>query len=203
MTGMNRREVTRIYREGVSIESMPNLSRRVLNRWEQDERYLNKANKPKVLSYKGESSEFNQLVESVTKDMKPATMLFELERIGAVKRGKKTVRLVQSIAQHQGHADRGLDLLARDVDTLIHAVEENLFTPSDPRNLHLRTEFDNIYEEDVPKIKAWMRQQGALFHKRAREYLSRFDKDINRDFEKKGGARVVIGAFSWTETKDE
>ncbi|RIL12652.1 MAG: hypothetical protein DCC75_00075 [Proteobacteria bacterium] len=49
----------------------------------------------------------------------------------------------------------------------------------------------------LPAIRKWLLNQGIQLHKRARIYLSRFDRDLNPSPDK-GGARVVVGAFSWT-----
>ena len=134
----------------------------------------------------------------MNKDVNHATLLFELERLGVLKRVASGAKLIRGVNYVNKTPGKGIELLARDNDTLVQAVEENLFEAQETRNLHLRTEYDNIFREDIPKIREWLFSQGALFHKRAREYLSKFDKDINPRSEKEGGGTVVISAFSWT-----
>lgn len=198
MTGLNRRDVTRILRQGVKIDNQSNLVTRVLGQWEQDLRFASPAHKPKVLSYKGDKSEFKKLVKSISKDINPATMLYELKRMGAVEESKEGIRLVKSVNYFQQSPEKGLGLLSRDMNTFVEAVEENLFQTQETRNLHLRTEYDNIFKSDLPVIRKWLFETGAHFHKQARDFLSQFDKDINPTPDKDGGAKVVLGAFSWT-----
>jgi hypothetical protein len=74
----------------------------------------------------------------------------------------------------------------------------------DPKNLHIHTEYDNVPTKDLPKIRAWLLDQGKAFHRRAREYLSRFDRDVSRTSSESdsGSGRVIVTAFSWTEVSD-
>lgn len=203
MTGLNRRDAGRIYREEGSAYRVDNLSSRVLGLWEQDSRFLTKSRKPRVLRYQGKDSEFKTLVKLVSKELNPATVLFELERTGAVSRTSKGVKLIRAVELYEGKPAKGLDLLARDIDTLATLVEENLFQPSAIRNLHIRTEYDNIIVKELPKIRKWLLKQGKLFHKRTRTYVSQYDIDLNPDITEEAGARVVLGAFSWTKEETE
>ena len=199
LTGMSRREVTRIYRDDEPVTSPPMLVQRVSNRWQQHPNFLTKAKKPRVLTYKGEDSEFAALVRMVSTDVKPGTMLSQLERLGMVEKTKHGLKLKEQVEFFTKDPRKGLELLSKDASTLIQAGEENLFRPRDTRNLHLHTEFDNIYHEDVPAIRQWIFERGQLFHRHVRDYLSNFDKDVSGDQGKAAGAKVIVGAFSWTE----
>ncbi|MCB0344705.1 MAG: hypothetical protein KDD66_06295 [Bdellovibrionales bacterium] len=201
MTGINRRDVTRIYREGSKLaDHEPDLMQRVLNRWEQHPDFRTKGGRPKVLTYKSEDSEFNTLVRMVSKDMNPATMLFQLERLGMVKRTRFGLSLLKSpVISFKKDPKRSLDLLARNTVSLIESHEENLFETHEVRNLNIRTEYDNIVKADIPAIRAWLLEQGQIFHRRVREYLSGFDKDVSPNLDGDGGGKVVVAAFSWTD----
>ena len=48
-TGMHRRDVVRIFREGEVREHSSNLLSNVIGQWQQDRRFLTKTRKPKVL----------------------------------------------------------------------------------------------------------------------------------------------------------
>jgi len=201
MSGLNRREVTRILEgEEDKLDEDPYLPSRVIVAWEQTKRFCTKAGKPRVLSFGGEQSEFTELVRSVSKDVRPAAVLFELERMGVIEHSKQGIRLGSTERFHHKDPETGLDLLRQDTESLVEAVEENLFTKQQVRNLHLRTEFDNIEPAKLPEIKRWLREHGKHFHREVRDYLSKFDLDISPKKEVERGAKVVITAFSHTKT---
>ncbi|MCB0346373.1 MAG: hypothetical protein KDD66_14735 [Bdellovibrionales bacterium] len=202
MTGMTRREVTRIYKEGRIAEEAPSLAGRVLVQWEHDPEFSTKQGKAKVLTCKGSESEFSRLVETVSKDVNAATLLYELERLGAVEQVRGGVKLVQNIQFHTKRPEKGINLLFRDIETLSAAAEENVLDTQEIRNLHLRTEFDNILLKDMPRVRKWLLKQGQDFHKKARDFLSQYDKDLNQDATSAGGGKVVLGAFSFAELPD-
>lgn len=203
MTGLQRKDVKRLATEGRKVEGPSNLVSRVVNRWEQDKRFRTAAGKPRVLAYQGENSEFEKLVKSVITDVGPAAILAELERLKLVERSSMGVRLLSGVSFYQGPPEKGLALLAHNVELLGRSVEENLFQPQSIRNLHLCTEYDNIFEESLPIIRQWLFEQGQLFHKHAREFLSQHDKDVSPNPDKKGNSRVSLVAFSWTEENFE
>ncbi|MCB0345555.1 MAG: hypothetical protein KDD66_10580 [Bdellovibrionales bacterium] len=203
MTGMNRREVSRILQDGKRIKDPDvDLTSRVTSTWEHDEEFLTQTKRPRVLSYKGRNSEFKRLCKKVSKDINPATMLFELLRRDSVEETPNGVKLRQGVSFHHEVPERGLELLTMDTDTLIRSVEENLLETKDQRNLHIRTEYDNIFIDDIPKVRRWIFERGQQFHKDLRDFLSNHDKDINNKPGKEGGGRVVVTAFSWTMPPD-
>ena len=203
MTGLNRREVTRIHREGEPMAAKPNVASRVLANWGFNKEFLTAAGKPRVLTYTGDESEFHKLVATVSKEVSPKNILLELERIGAIEKTKRGVKLVHTIEFVQNRPLDAYGVLARDIELVSQVVEENVFWGRKTRNHHSRTEFDNIYQDDLPKIREWLFEQGAEFHKKVRTYLASYDKDIDANPEKEGGASVAIGSFSWTDNVEE
>jgi len=200
ITGIGRNEVTRI-----SITNEPlktpseSIADRVLVQWEQDKRYLNKAGKPRVLSYEGEGSEFYRLVYTVNKHINPGTILFELLRIGAV---EKTANGLKRLSIAKGFTEdvlRGYQMISRDAEHLMQSIEENIRHADSESNLHLASYFDNIVKSSIPEIRKWLIREGKLFHRRARDYISGFDRDINPDLEGEGGGYVYLNAFSLTK----
>ena len=200
-TGLHRRDVMRIYDKGAIDKPSPSIASRVIGQWEQDSRFQTKAKKPKLL--KLDKNEFNKLVALVSKDVHPGTVLFELERMGAVERTAKGLRLKTSTHVIKGDPSEGIRLLGIDLRDIIAAVYQNLFDNPTPKNLHARTEYDNISMSDLPTIRQWMIKEGAAFHSRIRNYLSQFDLDINPKDSTEGGVRVVLGTFSYTEANDD
>ena len=202
MTGLNRKEVTALYREkrGMTVRTI-GIIPRVMGQWESDKRFCFKPGKPRALTVEGDESEFRELVRSVSTNINPGTVLFEMERIGAVKRKKDQIALVKDVHRIEGDPTRGYELLARDIDSLIIAGEENILKLKPEPNMHFRTEYDNLYLKELPQIEQWLRDEGRAFHKRTREYLSQFDKDINPGNGGAAGGKVTVTAFSTSFTR--
>jgi len=203
MTGLPRRETRRISLDRKVQEIPTNIVSRVVGQWEQNNRFTTKAKKPRALTFGSEGGEFEQLVQTVSKDIGPAGVLCELERLGLVERVRNRVNLIKAFAIFQGAGEKGVALLSRDTGRFVFAVEENLFQPQDPKNLHLATNYDNVLQSELENIRLWLLREGEQFHKRARDYIARYDKDINPSLRKEGGGKVAVVAFSWTTTDSD
>ena len=203
MTGIHKRDVMRIYRDNNAREEPTGLITQVIGQWSRDPRYTTQACKPRILSYKGDDSEFHQLVKEISNDLKPATILFELERVSAVAKTPRGVALKAVGYVPKGDLERGVSILANDSADLINAVEENLLADIETPNLHARTVYDNIRADKVEEIRKWLLEEGTKFHQRAGKYLSQYDLDIVPKKNTKGGAQVVISAFSHTHCNND
>lgn len=204
MTGLHRRDVMRIYRGGEAKDSSVNLISKVIGQWENDRRFQNKSGKPRRLKYVGDDSEFSRLVRTVSHDVHPGTVLFELERGNLVKKDETTLSLLRAFEVTKGDMDKTFKVLTQDVTDLVCAVQENIKPDCDVPNLHARTEYDNVVKSALPKIREWFLKEGAAFHKKARDFLSQFDRDMNPSLtEEKAGSRVSVGTFSRIEINDE
>ena len=191
-----RREAPgRIPRSGVNLIS------RVMGQWLSHPDYTTKSGAARALSFEGAESEFAGLVRTVSADMNPYTVLFALEQSGAVERDGKRISLVHSVYEAKGDALESLEMLAQDADYLQRAVEENIFAKPSIPNLHISTVFDNICQENMPKIREWLLDKGTSFHEEARAYLAKYDKDANpRLYDKQGGGKVAVCAFALVES---
>ncbi len=194
-TGLHRRDVMRIYREGNTQEESASIPSRVIGQWEQDSRFLTKAGKPRMLSLDGDDSEFRQLVKLISSDVNSGTILFELERTGAVERVGDKLKLCRRALIISENPEDSFRLLSEDAEDLVASVEQNVFSSEDVKNLHARTEYDNIAVDDLPAIRKWLLDEGSKFHARARKYLAQFDLDIAPREGAAGGGRVVVGTF--------
>jgi len=193
VTGVHRKDATRISRSGGAFEPPDNLLSRIMVQWQHDKRFTTKEGKPGVLSAEGRESEFAQLVESVNGgNLSAYAVLYEMERIGAVQRDGNRVKLCWRDFVIEDNVEHGLGLLAGDTNDLAGAVEENIFDRPAVPNLHLKTEFDNIEARKIPEIRGWLLEQGSLFHKRAREYLSQFDCDMHPSSAVKKACKRVV-----------
>ncbi|MCL4776173.1 MAG: hypothetical protein KJ054_01585 [Gammaproteobacteria bacterium] len=100
MTGLSRKEVSRVRRECKKRRSTASASvtipAAVLNEWHTNPRYFErKSGEPRVLAYSGRGYTFSSLVARVTRDIPAGAMCRELVRAGAIQMigGKKVVPL--------------------------------------------------------------------------------------------------------------
>ena len=200
MTGIHRRDVMRIYQDEQVHENPLGLVARIIGQWQNDKRFTTKAGRARVLSYGDADSEFHSLVAAISQDIHPGTVIFELERLGAIKKTSRGLRLEARAYVPHGDVKEGFSILGSDIEDLAQAVEENVFIKLDTPNHHARTEYDNVRGDKAKEIRSWFYKEGSAFHQRARNFLSKFDLDISPAQDYQGPkARVVLGSFSRLE----
>lgn len=198
MTGVHRKDVALLEAKPDAVIKSTSVIAKVIGHWQIDTRFLSKG-RPKALSVTGKESEFLKLVRSVHSELNPYTILFELERMGAVCRIGEKISLVRQEFGPGKDALESFALYSLDGDRLLQAIEENSFELNEIPNLHLTTEFDNIPNSALPAIRKWFMQEGEKLHQRARTYLSSFDKDLHPKLRSAPGRnKVSIGTVSLT-----
>ncbi len=196
ITGLQRRDVTKLNEMNVETLESSSLLAKVIYHWQKDKKFSTNQ-KAKDLSYEGSNSQFADLVSSVSKDLNPYTVLFELERLKAVVKNSTTVTLTADVFLPKLDIENSLELMVRDSEDFLEGVQENIFDRKEIPNLHITTRFDNLTVNSIEKLKKWIIKKGAELHASAREEFSSCDKDLNPIlFDKKGGVKVVFGSFS-------
>lgn len=197
-TGIHRRDIKRLVTQGESAEDWDKtVCGRVLGQWEQDRRFLTKSGKPAILSYDGPQSRFHRLVRSVTRNINPLTVMQELLQMGAVEKSPRGLVYIKRGGTFGNDKLAALDLTAQDIASLIRCVEENTSGLPELSNLHIRTEYDNIYGSRSAEIRRWVLDRGKEFHKAVRDFLATCDKDVTpSDSDEQAGTKVVVQAFS-------
>ena len=203
MTGLQRRDVQKLLLPVAETSAQHlDLMTRIVAQWCTHEKFSRGA-KPRELSAEGPDSDFAHLVRSVSLDLNPTTVLFELERLRLVSREGACINLLWDAYQISGDIDDAYTLLRRDISTLIESVDRNITQQDSIPNLHISTQFDNVSREGLPKIREWLLRRGAQFHAEIREFVGSFDKDINPTrYADQGGARVSVGSFSLCESPE-
>lgn len=200
MTGVHRKDVAELLKSPKPREVESDVVRKIIGQWRSDRRFTMGDGRPRALEHIGKESEFVTLVRSVHSELNPYSILFELERIGAVRAKGDRLQLLSSEYVPSGNSEERFALVARDLDDLLRAAEENIMAPQPVPNLQLSTSYDNVSVAQLAVIRKWFMDQGAQLHERARQFLSQFDRDINPvDDGTPSGARVVIGTFSLAE----
>lgn len=203
MTGLQRPEVKRLLSHKMKVEPK-DIVTRLLGQWERDRKFVDSRGKPKHLSVQGTNSEFAKLVHTVSTDLNVHTVRFELERLGLIKIEGDKAKLLQKEYISHGDPQQALRFGSEDVHDLLIAVEENAFISSKTVNLHARTQYDNIPDEFIPRIKESILELGKSFHAKVRDLLAPFDKDLNPKIANaEGRNRVVVGTFSRAHLVEE
>ena len=192
VTGVHRKEVGKL-RAG-QLPALPrSLAGRVLGQWQSDKEFVGAGGAPRDLSVE----EFQRLVTKVSSDVNPSAVLFDLVRAGAARQGEMGIVFVHPTYVTADSAGASFSHVSRDIDSLLRAVEENTLARPDLPLHHLRTEYDRIRADDVPKIKQWLLREGHRFHHKARGFLSQFDQDINPTLDYSGPeVAVALGSFA-------
>jgi len=202
MTGIHRRDIMRLWRDGEEPKTDGDLVTRVLGQWLGDKRFL-KGGIPKVLTLHGMEGDFKELVFSISQDLNPYTLLFELQRAGLVKVDDNKIRLIRTVRQiDPDELEKGFVLMENDLIALAGGIEQNLIDDKSERNLHIRTEFDSIPEARELEVRQWFLNEGLKFHERASKYLSSLDTDINQTKQDGPKIRAIVGSFSFTTKKE-
>ena len=198
MTGVHRKDVSRILSDTPFQTTEDNdLISRVIGRWQADPNFLDSMGRPKALSFEGTESQFKDLVELESKEVKSYTVLFELERLELVEKSDGELRLLSKIYLPKGDVKEGFRILSHDLCDLAMAVEENMNQETRIPNLHIRTEYDNIPVSKMDALRHWLLDEGSAFHQRMRDFLAPFDRDINPSPEDTSESiKVSVGAFS-------
>lgn len=203
MTGLHRIDVTKIYRDESPARFVEiDLLARVVQNWEQLPEFRTKNGKPRVLGLTGEPSEFDELLESVGNYLNPGTLLFELERSGLIERTARGIKLSAPVHRFDQDPTKGFELLGKEIETFINTVERNVQEAHLGKQLHIRTEYNNIAKQDVEKVRKWFITEGAKFHRKARAFLSKHDLDVTPNFKKEGGIRASITSFSFIHEQE-
>lgn len=198
MTGLQRPVIKHIL-DNPPPKDATRFTVRVVGAWRNDKRFLGKNGQPKVLGYEGDDNEFAALVHSVSTDLHPATVLFDLERLGLAEKTKHGVKLKSKAFITRRDVKQGYRMLARDTEDLAMAILGNLeWGKGELPNYHGMTSFDNVSEEDLKAIRDWIFKRFSRFHREVEKYLAKQDLDLHPNKKKKGGKRVMVGLFSRT-----
>jgi hypothetical protein len=201
-TGLSRREVQRVSGTDALPAVSLSLPARVVGLWLSHPQFRLKGGKPKVLSMEGAGSEFNQLVRTISHDIHPASILFELERVGLVKKTTRGLQLIEDSFQSRDPED-GIRMLSQDLDQLLLAVDENLFAQLPEKNLHVRTASSFVAAADATEVREWLLKEGGAFHRRIRDYLAEHDVELNPKPGKQERAEVLVTTFGRLQARQE
>lgn len=204
MTGLQRPDVQKHTGSDAPPRRTSTIAQ-IVSTWLYAPAFIDKKGRPRILSYEGRESEFAALVATVSKEISPYAVLFEMGRSGLVEHTPDGLQLVSATHLVTRDTAAGIDLLTRDLSDLLDAVNENLSTEL-PKNLHVRLEYDNIPPEKIPEVRERIFKLSHQFLHQAQSIIAAHDRDLcappdprkRTDMHGAARARFALTVFSYT-----
>jgi len=200
VTGINRREVTRLTQEAAPApRARPSVASEVFTRWVSERRYRHRNGVIRALPRQGEDPSFEALAHSVTRDVHPRSILQELCRLelARVDETTDTVHLTREAFVPQGDAARMLSFLGENVGDHLNAAVANVLSKDETPHFEQALWANELSPEAAEQIKPMLRQQWQHLLKLITpelEQLIEQDKAEQRNTTQ----RVRIGLYSYT-----
>ena len=203
LTGIHRKEVARLRGAGAPVHETPaalSLTSAVIARWLAAPEFTDARGEPLALprTAEGDAPSFEQLVASVTKDVRPRAVLDEwVDRKLVTINAADEIELVEAAFVPSGADDSKWHYLGRNLHDHIAAAAENVSGPA-PRFLERAVHYNNISPKLAKRLEARSREL-------AMDALKTANREAHRALAKdKGGdARWNFGIYIYSESADE
>jgi len=197
--GLNRREVTRLYRtREEQLPAPPSHATRLFLKWQSDSRFRDTAGALKHLPRQGPGFTFEQLAQEITRDVHPRSLLGELCRLGLARHdeAEDEVELIVDAFVPRGDAGRMLGFLGANVGDHFEAAVSNVL--GDGREHFEQAIFaDELSVESVHAFRETISRQWQALRAAAVPALETLI-DLDRAVGRAQDQRVRIGLFSWS-----
>jgi hypothetical protein len=202
LTGIHRKEVARLRGAGAPVHEVPaTLSRTsaIIARWLAAPEYTDRGGAPKPLPRTADDDlpSFEQLVASVTKDVRPRAVLDEwLDRGLVTISDDEEIVLVDIAFIPRGEDDRKWYYLGRNLHDHVAAAAANVSSPA-PRFLERAVHYDGLSPKLATRLEARSREL-------AMAALTAANKEANRAVAKDtgGDARWNFGIYIYCDGLD-
>jgi hypothetical protein len=202
LTGIHRKEVARLRGAGAPVHEAPaTLSRTsaIIARWLAAPEFTDAKGEPLALprTTEGDAPSFEQLVESITKDVRPRAVLDEwLDRKLVTINGDDEIVLIDTGFVPRGDDDRKWHYLGRNLHDHVAAAAENVSGPA-PRFLERAVHYDGLSPKLAKRLEARSREL-------AMEALKVANREANRALakDKGGNSRWNFGVYIYSEDSD-
>jgi hypothetical protein len=196
ITGLTRKEVTRIFR--LSFPGDPktaeryNRASRVVSGWRRDGAFLDSGGKPDVLALSGPARSFQELVKRYSGDMPYRAVLDELVAQGVVRReGDLRVKLMERAYLPKADEAMKLHILGTDTGYLIDTIGHNLWPGDSGPWFQRKVLYDNLPDEALPELRCRSSKMAQALLEKLDHIFSRRDRDVNP--RAGGGGRNTAG----------
>lgn len=206
MTGLTRKEVKRIRdkiasgEEKLSVRTTPLCE--VLHKWHAEEDFLDKAGRPKRLSFAGADKSFSDLVRKFGGDIPPGAMRTELKRVGAIREDEQgNLYVIRRSVTPSGQHDNLIAALAHSAYPLLSTIAHNVHTDDSAERWAQFTAFtQSVKSSDVPRVR-------RITYDRLVDLTESFDdlfiayeslKELDADADDRN--TLAVGVFYFEET---
>jgi hypothetical protein len=204
ITGINRREVTRLTR----LEHAPSVPQRsaaaqTFHRWRSNPAYLDARGEPLTLARQGDAPSFESLARGVTQDVHPRSLLDELLRLGMARHDADadTVALILDAFVPSNDRRQMLEFLAHNVGDHLSAAVANV-TGRTPRHLERAIYADGLSPEAVAAAEAWVTEAWRNVATSLVPLLEKLIADEAHLPESAREQRFRAGLYAYTERDD-
>ncbi|MBK6863015.1 MAG: hypothetical protein IPG91_05290 [Ideonella sp.] len=204
VTGINRREVTRLTRaRAAPSPRRPSVASELYARWLTDAAYRDRRGRPKVLRRQGPAPSFETLAQAVTRDVHPRSLLDELLRLRLATLDPATDRVTLAAdATPRGDAARLLGFLGDNVGDHLQAAVGNVLAGGegggDP-HFDQAMFADGVSDETMSWLRQSVRERwGKLLAGMVPELEKRLDEDARHA--PPPARRWRLGLYSYDES---
>ena len=199
VTGLHRREVSRLMQlDRAAVPTRRSPASQVFTRWQSDPALKNRQGEPLALPRQGPAPSFDALVQAVTRDVHPRSLLDELCRLGLARLDAETVHLITgAVFVPQGDAARMLGYLGNNVGDHLRAAVANVVSHKPP-HFEQAVSADGLSPESLLAFEQIVRiQWKALLAATAPALQKMIDDD--RAAGRADDGRVRLGLYSYSE----
>ena len=202
LTGIHRKEVARLRGAGTPVNETPatlSLTSAIIARWLAAPEFTDAKGDPLPLprTASGDAPSFEQLVSSITKDVRPRAVLDEwLDRKLVTINDDEEIVLVDTAFVPRGDDERKWHYLGRNLHDHVAAAAENVSGPA-PRFLERAVHYDGLSPKLAKRLEARSREL-------AMEALKVANREANRALakDKGGNSRWNFGVYVFHEDLD-
>ena len=198
VTGLHRREVARVMQlDRAAVPTRRSPASQVFTRWQSDPALKNRKGGPLPLPRQGPAPSFEALVQAVTRDVHPRSLLDELCRLGLARLDDDTVHLTGDVFVPQADAERMLGYLGNNVGDHLRAAVANVVSDKPP-HFEQAVSADGLSAESLEAFGQIVRTQWqALLAATAPALQQMIDAD--RAAGRADDGRVRLGLYSYSE----
>ncbi|MDP3820055.1 MAG: DUF6502 family protein [Burkholderiales bacterium] len=199
VTGLHRREVARLMQlDRSALPARRSPASQVFTRWQSDPALKNRLGEPIALPRQGPAPSFEALVQAVTRDVHPRSLLDELSRLGLARLDGDTVHLVtDAVYVPEGDTARMLAYLGSNVGDHLRAAVANVVSEKPP-HFEQAVSADGLSPASLAAFEQIVRTQWkALLAATAPALQQMIDAD--RAAGRTDDGRVRLGLYSYSE----
>ena len=199
VTGLHRREVARLMQlDRSALPARRSPASQVFTRWQSDPALKNRLGEPIALPRQGPAPSFEALVQAVTRDVHPRSLLDELSRLGLARLDGDTVHLVtDAVYVPEGDTARMLAYLGSNVGDHLRAAVANVVSEKPP-HFEQAVSADGLAPESLAAFEQIVRTQWKTLLAATAPALQQMI-DADRAAGRADDGRVRLGLYSYSE----